>query len=234
MDRFSNLTLRFTMSFFNLHAKSAIPRQKALYTHFFRCYTLPWIMIKSNKIRQLLALFVIATSLSIVAVIAVKLYRGRGTAELLRKLPQNIEVSLQKIHFTETRDGMKKWDLVADKAEYDKKGEVTHLTGVRLVVAGEHATGDITLTAPRADYHNVSKDVTMDGNIVAKSASGMEFTASNATYIAARSMIVSSDRVSFTDGKLKLEGVGMEFMPQTKNVRILNKVTANIMPGTGK
>ena len=179
-------------------------------------------------------MFVIATSLSIVAVIVVKLYRVRVAAELLRKLPKNIEVSLQKIHFTETRDGMKKWDLVADKADYDKKGEITHLTGVRLVVAGEHATGDITLTAPRADYHNVSKDVTMDGNIVARSASGMEFTASNATYIAARSMIVSSDRVSFTDGKLKLEGVGMEFTPQTKNVRILSKVTANIMPRTGK
>jgi LPS export ABC transporter protein LptC len=223
------------MSFFNLHAKSAISRQKALYTYFFRCYTLPRIMIKSNKIRQLLALFVVATSLSIVAVIVVKLYRGRMTAELLRKLPRNIEVSLQKIHFTETRDGMKKWDLIADKADYDKKGEVTHLTGVRLVVAGGHATGDITLTAPLADYHNASKDVRMDGKVVAKSVSGMEFTADdNATYVAARSLIMTSGHVSFTDGKLKLEGVGMEFMPQTKNVRILSKVTANIIPGAGK
>ena len=222
------------MSFFNLHAKSTISRQKALYTYFFRCYTSPWIMIKSNKIRQLLALFVVAASLSIVTVIVVKLYRGRVTAELLRKLPRNIEVSLQKIHFTETRDGMKKWDLVADKAEYDKKGEVTHLAGVRLVVAGGNPTGDITLTAPLADFHNVSKDVRMDGNVVAKSASGMEFTATNATYVAARSLIMTSGRVSITDGKLKLEGVGMEFMPKTKNVRILNKVTANIMPGAGK
>ena len=191
-------------------------------------------MIKSNKIRQLLALFVVAASLSIVAAIVVKLYRARMTAELLRKLPQNIEVSLQKIHFTETRDGKKKWDLVADKADYDKKGEVTHLTGVRLVVAGGNAMGDITLTAPLADFHNVSKDVKMDGNVVAKSVSGMEFTATDARYIAARALIMTSGRVSFTDGKLKLEGVGMEFMPQTKNVRILSKVTASIMPGAGK
>jgi LPS export ABC transporter protein LptC len=191
-------------------------------------------MIKSNKIRQLLALFIVVTSLSIVAVIVVKIYRGRMTAELLRKLPKNIEVSLRKIHFTETRDGMKKWDLVADKADYDKKGEVTHLTGVRLVIAGGNATGDITLIAPQADFHNLSKDVRMDGNVSAKSASGMEFTATNATYVAARSLIISSGRVSFTDGKLKLEGVGMEFMPKTKNVRILNKVTANIIPGPGK
>src|SRR5512142_913132 len=126
-------------------------------------------MIKSNKIRQLLALFVIVSVLSITAAIAVKLYRGRSTAEMLRKLPQNIEVSLQKIHYTETRDGKKKWDLIADKAEFDKKREVTHLTGVRLVVAGSSSTGDITVTAPVADYHNSSKDVTLEGQVEARS-----------------------------------------------------------------
>jgi LPS export ABC transporter protein LptC len=191
-------------------------------------------MIKSNKIRQLLALFVIVTSLSVAAAIAVKLYRGRGTAEMFRKLPRNIDVSLQKIHYTETREGMKKWDLVADKAEFDKKRDVTHLTGVRLVVAGSGTTGEITLTAPVADYHNLSKDVTMDGEVVAKSASGMEFTTSNVTYVAASSLITTPSRVIFTNGKLTLEGVGMEFKPATKNVRILNNVTATIMPRAGK
>jgi LPS export ABC transporter protein LptC len=225
-----NLRLRITVPFFNLHAKSPIFGQKALYTYFFRCYTLPANMIKANKIRQLLALFVVLTSFSITAAIIVKLYRGREKAESLRKLPRNIDISLQKIHFTETRNGMKKWDLVADKAEYDKKGEVTHLTGVHLVVAGDHSTGDITLTSPLADFYNISKDVKLVGKVEAKSASGMEFTSENATYLAARSMIVTNGWVKFTDGTLSLDGVGMEFVPASKNVRIFSKVTANIMP----
>ncbi|HEX9024794.1 MAG TPA: LPS export ABC transporter periplasmic protein LptC [Geobacteraceae bacterium] len=191
-------------------------------------------MIKTNKIRQLLALFVIVTSLSIAAAIAVKLYRSRETAEMLRKLPKNIEISLQKIHFTETRDGAKKWDLVADKAEYDKKQDVTHLSGVRLVVTGDRSIGEITLTAPRADFHNSTKDVRLDGEVVAKSASGMEFTASNVSYLAARSLIKTSSPVKFSDGKLTLEGVGMEFKPETKNVRILSRVIASIIPRRGK
>jgi LPS export ABC transporter protein LptC len=191
-------------------------------------------MIKANNIRQLLALFVVVASLTITAVIVVKLYRGREQAELLRKLPRNIDVSLQKIHFTETKNGMKKWDLVADKADYDKKGEVTHLTGVRLVLAGDHDTGDITLTSPFADFYNITKDVRMEGKVEAKSVSGMEFTSDDATYFAARSMIVSAGRVTFTDETLNLNGVGMEFMPATKNVRILQKVTAIVMPRAGK
>jgi len=50
----------------------------------------------------------ILASLSLVAVIVLKIYRGRVTKELLRNLPQNIDVSLNKVHFTETRDGIKK------------------------------------------------------------------------------------------------------------------------------
>ena len=191
-------------------------------------------MTKSNKIRQLLALFVILASLSLVAIIVIKIYKGRVTKQLLRKLPKNIDVSLKKIHFTETREGIKKWDLVADKAEFDKRKEVTHLTGVHLTIAAGGKMGDITLTAPRADYHNITRDVRLDGKIIANSSSGMEFTLENAEYIAARSVIVSSGRVRFTDGKLTMEGVGMEFKPETKNFRILSGVTANIVPGAGK
>jgi len=191
-------------------------------------------MTKSNKIRQLLALLVVAGSLSLAAVIVMKIYQGRETKELLRNLPKNIDVSLQKIHFTETKEGIKKWDLVADKADYDKKREITHLSGIHLVIAGDGTTGDITLTAPRADYHNITRDVTLDGKVVAKSASGMEFTTNGASYIAARSVILTSSRVKFTDGKLILEGVGMEFVPETKNVRLLNSVTAHFTPRAGK
>lgn len=191
-------------------------------------------MTKSNKIRQLLALFVVVASLSLIAAIALKIYWGKGTEGLLRKLPQNIDVSLQKIHFTETGDEKKKWDLVADKADYDKKEEVTHLTNVRMVIAGDKSMGDITLTANRADYHNVTKDVTLNGKVVSRSASGMEFTTSSAVYNAARSVITSSRPFRFIDGRLTLEGVGMEFLTETKNLRVLSRVTAIIMPGAGK
>jgi len=153
---------------------------------------------------------------------------------LLRKLPQNIDVALRKVHFTETRDGIKKWDLVADQAEYDKGRDVTHLTGVRLVVAGGRATGDITLTAGRADYYNGTRDVRLVDKVVAKSDSGMEFTTESAAYIAARSVITTSSRVKFADGTLTVEGVGMELKPETKNIRVFNEVTAFITPEAGR
>jgi LPS export ABC transporter protein LptC len=191
-------------------------------------------MLKPNKIRQLLALVIVLAGISLVAAILLELYRKKRPAEPLFRLPKNVDVSLQKIHYTETKNGVRKWDLLADKAEYDKGREVTRLTGIRLTVAGNRKTGDISLTADRADYHNKTRDVKLFGNVVARSGAGMEFHTGHAEYNNARSMIRTADRVRFADGNLAVEGVGMELMTDSRSVKILRNVTATVHAGAGK
>jgi LPS export ABC transporter protein LptC len=191
-------------------------------------------MIKLSKIRQLLALVIIAAVLALAAAIALKAYRGLRSGPVLPSLPKNIDVSLQKIHYTETKDGVKKWDLLADKAEYDKAGEIVRLTGIRLEVALAGKTGGIVLTSERADYHSRTRDVELIGNVVAKSESGMQFTTGRIAYIAAHSMLKTADRVKFNDVSLAVEGIGMEFMVDRKQIKIMQQVTASYTPGTVK
>jgi LPS export ABC transporter protein LptC len=220
--------------FIKFCAKTTVPALKPLYTPFLRWYTLSEFMITMGKIRQILALAIVTATLALAGAIALKAYRGMRSSPLLPSLPKNIEVSLKKIHYSETKDGIKKWDLVADKGEYDKGNEVIRLAGVHLDVASAGQSGDITLTADRGDYHTVSKDIRVSGNVVAKSASGMVFTTGQAAYTAARSMIHTADRVRFVDGNLTVEGRGMEFMTESKKVKVLQDVTATVIPGAGK
>jgi len=191
-------------------------------------------MIKRNKIRQLLALVIVLAGISLVAAILFEVYREKRPAERLSRLPKNIDVSLQKIHYTETKNGVRKWDLLADKAEYDKGKEITRLTGVRMTVNGDRTTGDIVLTADRADYLNKTRDVRLSGNIVARSGTGMAFSTGHAEYIAARSMIRTTDRVRFADGNLTVEGIGMELMTDSRSVKIVRDVTATVRSGSGR
>lgn len=191
-------------------------------------------MINTAKIRQILAIAIIAATLAIAGVIALKAYRGMRAGSILPRLPKNIEVSLQKIHYTETKGGVKKWDLVADKGEYDKVKDVLTLTGIRLEVAVAGQTGNIVLTSDRGSYHTDTKDVDLIGNIVAKSASGMTFTTGRASYLARKSLIHTTDRVKFTDGSLTLDGRGMQFEVETNKMKIEQDVTATFIPGTGK
>ena len=187
-------------------------------------------MINRGKIRQFLAIAIIAAILAIAGAIALKAYRGMRSGPVLPSLPKNIDVSLQKIHYSETKDGVKKWDLVADKAEFDKVDEVIRLTGIRLDVAVGGKTGDIVLTSDRGDYFTKNKNVDLLGNVTAKSASGMEFSTAKASYLAEKSLIRTADPVRFSDGSLKVQGVGMEYKVETRMLKILRDVTADFAP----
>ena len=188
-------------------------------------------MLKSNKIRQLLAFGIVLAAVSLAITIAVKVYWGRRPGAATPRVPLAADIALRKIRYTETKKGRKQWDLLADKAEYDRVRELTRLTGVRLTVAGATSTGDIDLLADRADYYNKTGDVQLMGNVRAWSAAGMEFSSASAGYLAASSMIVTPDRVRFSDGMLTVEGVGMELMTVSRQVKIKQQVTANITPG---
>ncbi|BET58301.1 LPS export ABC transporter periplasmic protein LptC [Geobacter sp. 60473] len=187
-------------------------------------------MVKTSKIRHILAVVIILVTLYLVASLAIRLVGGNEKEAGLPTLPRNIDLSLKTLHYAETREGVKKWDLYADRGEYDRQRDVTFLTGVRIVFPGTGKTGEITLRSDKAEYFNATKDVTLTGNIHARSTSGMEFTTGRASYRASRQLVVTDDRVSFRDARFTVEGVGMEFLVPTRTLRILNDVRATIAP----
>ena len=192
------------------------------------------IMLNMSKIRQLLALVIVVATLALAAVIALKAYRGMRSAPVLPSLPKNIDLSLQKIHYTEIKEGVKKWEMVAEKADYDKVEDVVHLAGVRFDITRAGKAGKIILTAARAEYDTRKKDVMLAGNVQARSSSGIEFSTERIAYIGAQSLLRTTERVKFNDGNLKVEGVGMDFMVDEKTLKILRQVEASYSVGTSR
>ncbi|MEI8354537.1 MAG: LPS export ABC transporter periplasmic protein LptC [Deltaproteobacteria bacterium] len=185
-------------------------------------------MLKPNKIKQLLALCILLAGTWVTVVIVLKTNQQKGPVELLNQLPKNIDVSLQKIHYSEVRGGEKRWELRADKVDYDQNREYTHFKKIDMIIFAKGKGGMISLTADMATYHNKSGDVELLGNVKAVNDSGMKFTTGYLNYVSSRSLVKTSDRVTFSDGRLAVEGTGLELMLKTKSVRVLNNVTANI------
>ena len=187
-------------------------------------------MQKSNKIRQFLAIAIVGAGLSLAVPIILKVYREKAPLPAADRLPA-ADVSLQKIHYAETKMGKKRWDLLADRADYDKRKDLTRLAGVQLTVVSDGPEGDIKLVADHADYHIASGDLELAGNVKARSRSGMRFTTNTVAYQSARALITTADPVSFSHGMMAVEGVGMALDTNARTVRILHRVTANITPG---
>jgi LPS export ABC transporter protein LptC len=172
----------------------------------------------------------VLTSLLVIATIAIRLRQGKAPESGVAKLPVQVDVSLQKVHYTETKDGAKRWDLSAERADYNKEKDTTTLSKVRLIVDGGDAVGELQVTADRAQYHNNTRDVVLEGNVRGVGSKGIEFSAPRLTYLAARSLLQSADRVHFKDAQLELEGVGMEFQTQTRRLKLIKDVTAVYRP----
>lgn len=187
-------------------------------------------MQKLNNIRRLLAILAVLASLLVIATIAFRIHKGSSPKAEVRKLPVQVDVSLQKVHYTETTQGVKRWDLSADRAEFNKESDVTVLHGVRLLVAGGADVGELQVTAERAEYHNTKRDVTLVGNVRGQSSKGMRFSAARVSYVAARSRLETPERVRLVDKGLELEGVGMEFDTQTRRFKLMKDVSAVYRP----
>jgi LPS export ABC transporter protein LptC len=95
---------------------------------------------------------------------------------------------------------------------------------------GREKSGVLNVRANNAKYNSKTGDVELTGNISAGNRTGMKFTTGRLRYAAARSMISTSDKVTFNDGRLTVTGTGMEFMVRTKTVKLLNNVSASIAP----
>jgi LPS export ABC transporter protein LptC len=183
-------------------------------------------MVSPRNIRFALALLVTAAIIGIVAAISLKGFRTTLPEPVSKQLPQNIDVALHKARFTEMRAGTAVWELVAERAEYDKAGEVVYLTDIHMVYAKSRTNGSITLTASKGEYSNSTKNIRLRGMVHVVTDSGMVFDTESLDYQADSSLFRTADHVDFQHDRLSLAATGMEFYAKTESSRFFKSVDA--------
>lgn len=184
-----------------------------------------------NNFKRFLGILAVVASLLVIATIVFRMQQEVAPKLSVRKLPLQVDVSLKNFHYTETKQGLKHWELTAERADYNKQADITYLSGVEMLVHGKGGLGDLRITSQRAEYHNATRDIALIGNVQCKSAKGYGFSAPRVNYVAARTLLETSDRVRLTDIGSELEGTGMEYYTQTRKFRLFKDVSAVYRPG---
>ena len=183
-------------------------------------------MVSPRNIRFALALLVMAAIIGIVAAISLKGSRTKVPEPVSQQLPQNIDVALHNARFTEMREGSTVWELVAERAEYDKTGDVAFLTAIHMVYAKSRTNGAITLTSSKGEYSNSSRNIRLRGKVHVVTESGMVFDTESLDYQADSSLFRTADHVDFHHERLSLSAVGMELDAKTETSRFFKTVDA--------
>lgn len=158
----------------------------------------------------MLAIIVVTATIGIVAAISQKGSKSTPPEPVPQHIPKNIDLALQDARFTEMRDGKVVWVLVAERAEYDKDGEVANLTGIKMDFKKTLTAGAVAVTAANGSYSDKSKIVKLRGKVKLVTEDGAVFETESIDYIADRSSFITKTPVKLRHQRLGLTAHGME------------------------
>jgi LPS export ABC transporter protein LptC len=147
------------------------------------------------------------------------------------------DLVLRQIHLVETRGESTLWEVWADQAEIREQEGLSVLSRVSkpVEVVLYFTQGRLRCTANRALIDLKTKDVRLEGEVVARSDQGAQVETESVRWIAASRRLVTDQFVTVTRGGLMTRGRGMEAETSLERVRIFQNITSVLQPsGPGR
>lgn len=177
--------------------------------------------------RNILGFFIAGLS-SVLLVTVLVNYRERAPEELIEALPKNVDIVLKGIDYTETRDGVRRWHLLADSADYNVTDGYTLIRDVFMTFFDEQGERIATLKSQTGELHTESKEVTARGEVVVESVRGYVFYADYLDFSEAARLITTDAPIRMHSDELELTGTGLKFEVDKHAYQVLSQVKARI------
>lgn len=186
-------------------------------------------MVTSVYIRPLLAIFVIAAIAGVsVVVFRNDQHESTPVRQTHQQLPHNIDVALKAARFSEIQDGLVVWELVAARVDYDKEGNTAYLSDVRMEFHRSRSHGTVTVIADSGEYSSSEKTVRLNGHVTVETEEGASFKTSSIVYSGATARFSTPDPVTFRQGRLQLNAIGMDLGVKNQKARFHSGIAATI------
>jgi LPS export ABC transporter protein LptC len=183
------------------------------------------MLIKKLNARSLLAFAILAVA-GALALMVFRNFQGAGPEEIFDSLPGNVDLSLKRVHYTETREGISRWALEADSAAHSVGEGTTRIENIRMTFYDQGELGDVTLTARSGEMKVDTREVEVRGDVVVKSPRGYVFYTEYLRYREADKIIRTEHPVRFVSENIEVAGKGMQFNVQNHTFVLLSDVKA--------
>jgi len=183
----------------------------------------------SVSIRNLLALAILLLA-GVLIVVVVRNFHGDGPAEVVEQLPKNVDLALRQVRFSETRNGVRKWSMVADSADFSAGVGMTHVENIFMTFFDSEGVKTVTLTSRSGDVQTESGGVTLQGDVVVKSVRGYVIRTERLDYDKNADVIRSNTRVNITSDWMKLTGRSLRMHVGDQRLFLSGDVQTTIYP----
>lgn len=183
-----------------------------------------------SPMRRLVCWTLLIVGILSVCGLALRQERGASGASSSPPVQPVPEVTLRQIHMIETREGARLWELWADRAEvHDRDGYTVLFREHRPVEVTLYSShGQLTCTANRAWVDLQSKDVRLEGGVIARSDQGTELRTEELRWLAASRRLQTDRPVVVSRGAMVSRGRGLEAETDLEQVRIFQNITSQL------
>lgn len=137
------------------------------------------------------------------------------------------DLKLDRVHYTETREGMKEWELEAASAVYYREQNTLALEKVRAIFYGKDQETYV-LVGEKGRYNTQTKVIEVYDGVKVDSSLGYQLRTQGLRYQADLRELSTSDPVEMKGPDMQVEGVGMVVELNRKCLRIFGGVTTTL------
>ena len=162
-----------------------------------------------------------------VVLVTYAVYTVHREEDVLKVLSDKVDFQIRDFHYTEVGDPDVTWEINADTATYIKEDNVTLFENVKVRLI--FSSGDaFVITGENGSLHTDTKDVDIQGNVVACTDQGARFETASLHYSHndGDGMIRTEEAVILLRPGITVRGVGMNLSLKTRKATLLSDVEA--------
>ena len=184
-------------------------------------------IMKLNKKTILISSIVIACVVVVIIVAVIFKIKDARTKDLLKALPEQIDLQIKGFVYTEVGEGDSQWEMKADTATYYRKKNLALFDRVQIKINMSDGKSFI-LTADKGEMFTDTKDVKIIGNVVITSDTGDKFHTDYLNYNEEERKFFTDAPVTMENKFMKIKGVGLTLFIKKGQLKLSSMVKAKI------
>jgi LPS export ABC transporter protein LptC len=180
--------------------------------------------------RNLLLVLALILAVILLAVIAMRYRPENNLRTIVKALPEGIDVSLQDIDYTHIEEGRARWRLVATQVERQAKSSILVVNSPQMTFYDEQREVRGSLQAVTGEVSEDYRKVQLNDEVVLKNTSGYTLYTDRLTYDHDTQTATTDALVRLESKGLHLQGRGLVFHVQTKQLQLKEQVEGVFEP----
>jgi len=144
-----------------------------------------------------------------------------------KELTTSADLKLDRVRYTETREGVMEWELEATSAQYFKEESTVFLDKVKATFFGKNGETYV-LVGEKGKFNTQTKAIEVFNGVTLSSSDGYQMRTRSLKYMAEKKELSTSDRIEITGPQLRVEGIGLIVELDRQQMKVLRQVTTTL------